>query len=80
MLNRGEIILDGTMDELKNKFGEQILIKFRKDNKIHSVKVEKNKIGEYADKIPDGAEIISIKQEFDFEDIFEKIVADKDWN
>jgi len=74
MLNHGKIILDGTIDELKDKFGEQVLIKFRKEGKIQSIKIEKSQIKECVHQLSEGGEVISIKQEFDFEEIFEKLV------
>lgn len=78
MLNKGKIILDGTIDELKDKFGEQILIKYRKDNKVESVRIDKSRISECVHQMSKGSEVISIKQEFDFEDIFEKLAAEKE--
>jgi len=78
MLNKGKIILDGTIDELKDRFGEQILIKYRKDDKVRSVRIDKSQISECVHQLSDGGEVISIKQEFDFEDIFEKLAAENE--
>jgi len=76
MINKGKIILDGTIDELKDKFGEHVLVKFKKDNKIQSVRIDKSSVAKCIEQLSDGGEVISINQEFDFEDIFEKLVDD----
>ena len=77
MINKGKIILDGTIDELKDKFGEYVVVKFKKDNKIQSVRIDKSSVAKCVEQLSDGGEVISINQEFDFEDIFEKLVEDK---
>jgi len=76
MINKGKIILDGTIDELKDKFGEHVLVKFKKDNKIQSVRIDKKSVAKCIEQLSDGGEVISINREFDFEDIFEKLVED----
>ena len=76
MINKGKIILDGTIDELKDKFGEQVVVKFKKDNKIQSVRIDKSSVTKCVEQLSDGGEVISINREFDFEDIFEKLVED----
>jgi len=76
MINKGKIILDGTIDELKDKFGEHVLVKFKKDNKIQSVRIDKSSVAKCVEQLSDGGEVISINREFDFEDIFEKLVED----
>ena len=76
MINKGKIIFAGTIDELKDKFGEHVLVKFKKDNKIQSVRIDKSSVAKCIEQLSDGGEVISINQEFDFEDIFEKLVGD----
>ena len=76
MINKGKIIFAGTIDELKDKFGEQVVVKFKKDNKIQSVRIDKKSVAKCIEQLSDGGEVISINREFDFEDIFEKLVED----